>query len=205
MPGLSGWETLQRLRDNPATAEIPVVVLSVLSSTLRPQLTGEAQGWVQKPFNENLLFSELGRVLHHGDGPAYVLLVEDDDDLASVLIANFRDAAVHIDHASTRQQAIRHCLGRRPDLVILDLTLPDGDGYSFVEWLRRQPALRSLPLVVYSGHELSDIEMSKLRLGPTEFLTKAKVQPQEVETLVLSMVRRLRSRFDHLISSGPAA
>ena len=205
MPGLSGWETLQRLRDNPATAEIPVVVLSVLSSTLRPQLTGEAQGWVQKPFNENLLFSELGRVLHHGDGPAYVLLVEDDDDLASVLIANFRDAAVHIDHASSRQQAIRHCLGRRPDLVILDLTLPDGDGYSFVEWLRRQPALRSLPLVVYSGHELSDIEMSKLRLGPTEFLTKAKVQPQEVETLVLSMVRRLRSRFDHLISSGPAA
>ncbi|WP_242618166.1 response regulator [Edaphobacter modestus] len=205
MPGLSGWETLQRLRDNPATAEIPVVVLSVLSSTLRPQLTGDAQGWVQKPFNENLLFAELGRVLHHGDGPAYVLLVEDDDDLASVLIANFRDAAVHIDHASTRQEAIRHCVGRRPDLVILDLTLPDGDGFSFVEWLRQQPPLRSMPLVVYSGHELSDVEMSKLRLGPTEFLTKAKVQPQEVETLVLSMVRRLRSKFDHLISAGPAA
>jgi signal transduction histidine kinase/CheY-like chemotaxis protein len=205
MPGLSGWETLQRLRNNPATAEIPVVVLSVLSSTLRPQLTGDAQGWVQKPFNENLLFAELGRVLHHGDGPAYVLLVEDDDDLASVLIANFRDAEVHIDHASTRQQAIRHCVGRRPDLVILDITLPDGDGFSFVEWLRQQPPLRSMPLVVYSGRELSDVEMSKLRLGPTEFLTKAKVQPQEVETLVLSMVQRLRSKFDHLISAGPAA
>ena len=60
MPGLSGWETLQRLRNNPITANIPVVVLSVLSSTLRPQLTGDAQGWVQKPFNENLLFAELG-------------------------------------------------------------------------------------------------------------------------------------------------
>jgi CheY-like chemotaxis protein len=205
MPGLSGWETLQRLRDNPATSEIPVVVLSVLSSTLRPQLSGEAQGWVQKPFNENLLFAELGRVLHRGEGPANVLLVEDDDDLASVLIANFRDAAVHIDHASTRQQAIRHCIGRRPDLVILDLKLPDGDGFSFVEWLRQQSGLRSMPLVVYSGHELSDTEMSKLRLGPTEFLTKAKVQPQEVEALVLSMVRHLRSKYDHLISSGPAA
>jgi signal transduction histidine kinase/CheY-like chemotaxis protein len=205
MPGLSGWETLQRLRDTPATAEIPVVVLSVLSSTLRPQLSGDAQGWVQKPFNENLLFAELGRVLHHGEGPAHVLLVEDDDDLASVLIANFRDAAVHIDHASTRQQAVRHCIGRRPDLIILDLKLPDGDGFSFVEWLRQQQGLRSMPLVVYSGHELSDGEMSKLRLGHTEFLTKAKVQPQEVETLVLSMVRRLRSRYEHLISSGPAA
>src|SRR5579871_2861616 len=202
MPGLSGWETLQRLRNQPATANIPVVVLSVLSSTLRPQLTGDAQGWVQKPFNENLLFAELGRVLHQGEGPAYVLLVEDDEDLASVLTASFEDAAVHIDHASTRQQAIRHCINRRPDLLILDLTLPDGDGFSFVEWLRQQPALRTLPLVVYSGREVSDVEMAKLRLGPTEFLTKAKVQPQEVEELVLSMVQRIRSRFSDLATTA---
>ncbi|MBS1799041.1 MAG: response regulator [Acidobacteria bacterium] len=205
MPGLSGWETLQRLRNNPVTANIPVVVLSVLSSTLRPQLTGDAQGWVQKPFNENLLFAELGRVLHHGDGPAYVLLVEDDHDLASVLIANFQDAAVHVDHASTRQEAIRQCISRKPDLLILDLTLPDGDGFSFVEWLRQQPPLKSLPLVVYSGREISDAEMSRLRLGPTEFLTKAKVQPHEVEELVLSMVQRIRSRFSDLTTAGPAS
>jgi signal transduction histidine kinase/CheY-like chemotaxis protein len=198
MPGLSGWETLQRLRNNPITANIPVVVLSVLSSTLRPQLTGDAQGWVQKPFNENLLFAELGRVLHHGEGPAYVLLVEDDEDLASVLSASFQDAAVHIDHAASRQQAIRQCITRPPDLLILDLTLPDGDGFSLVEWLRQQPTLRALPLVVYSGREISEIEMAKLRLGPTEFLTKAKVQPQEVEDLVLSMVHRIRTKFADL-------
>ena len=205
MPGLSGWETLQRLRNNPVTANIPVVVLSVLSSTLRPQLTGDAQGWVQKPFNENLLFAELGRVLHQGEGPAYVLLVEDDEDLASVLTASFHDAAVHVDHAATRQQAIRQCITRPPDLLILDLTLPDGDGFSLVEWLRQQPTLRTMPLVVYSGREMSETEMAKLRLGPTEFLTKAKVQPQEVEELVLSMVQRLRTKFSDLATAGPAA
>lgn len=205
MPGLSGWETLQRLRNNPVTANIPVVVLSVLSSTLRPQLTGDAQGWVQKPFNENLLFAELGRVLHHGDGPAYILLVEDDEDLASVLVASFQDAAVHIDRAATRQEAIRQCINRRPDLLILDLNLPDGDGFSFVEWLRQQPPLRTLPLVVYSGREVSDAEMTRLRLGPTEFLTKAKVQPHEVEELVLAMVHRIRSKFADLATAGPAA
>lgn len=196
MPGLSGWETLQRLRDNQATSLIPVVILSVLSPVLRSQLTGGAQGWVQKPFNENLLFAELGRVLHRGDGPAQVLLVEDDEDLASVVIASFGQADVTVDHASTRQQAIRRCIARRPDLLILDLTLPDGDGFSFVEWLRQQPGLRTLPLVVYSGREVSDHEMSKLRLGPTEFLTKAKVQPREVEELVISMVHRLRALPD---------
>ena len=202
MPGLSGWETLQRLRNNPITANIPVVVLSVLSSTLRPQLTGDAQGWVQKPFNENLLFAELGRVLHHGEGPADILLVEDDEDLASVLTASFRDAAVRIDRAATRQQAIRHCITRPPDLLILDITLPDGDGFSLVEWLRQQPTLRTLPLVVYSGREISETEMSKLRLGPTEFLTKAKVQPHEVEELVLSMVNRIRTKFAHLATAS---
>ena len=193
MPGLSGWETLQRLRNTPATAHIPVVILSVLSSSLRPQLTGDAQGWVQKPFNEKLLFAELGRVLHAGEGPAHVLLVEDDDDLASVVKASFGDAAVYLEHASSRQQAIRQCITRRPDLLILDLTLPDGDGFSLVEWLRHQPTLDNLPLVVYSGREISESDMAKLRLGPTEFLTKAKVQPQEVEYLVLSMVHNLRT------------
>jgi signal transduction histidine kinase/CheY-like chemotaxis protein len=205
MPGLSGWETLQRLRNNPITANIPVVVLSVLSSTLRPQLTGDAQGWVQKPFNENLLFAELGRVLHHGDGPAHILLVEDDEDLASVLKASFQNAAVRIDHVESRQQAIRQCITRPPDLLILDLTLPDGDGFSLVEWLRQQPTLRALPLVVYSGREITEPEMAQLRLGPTEFLTKAKVQPHEVEELVLSMVHRIKTRFADLVTAGPAA
>ncbi len=192
MPGMSGWETLQRLRDTPATSAIPVVILSVLSPVLRTQLSGDAQGWVQKPFNENLLFAELGRVLRHGEGSAQVLLVEDDEDLASVIVSSFQGADVRIDHAATRQQAIRRCLVRRPDLLILDLTLPDGDGFSFVEWLREQPGLRSLPLVVYSGREVSELEMKQLQLGPTEFLTKAKVQPKEVEELVVSMVQRLR-------------
>ncbi len=196
MPGLSGWETLQRLRDTPVTSAIPVVILSVLSPALRRELTGTAQGWVQKPFNEALLFAELGRVLHRGEGPAEVLLVEDDQDLASVVVASFQEADVRVEHASTRQQAIRRCITRRPDLLILDLTLPDGDGFSFVEWLREQPSLRTLPLVVYSGREVSDREKTNLRLGPTEFLTKAKVQPQEVEALVVSMVQRLRRLTD---------
>ena len=206
MPGMTGWETLQRLKDTPTTANIPVVILSVLSpdrtGTGRagadrkgPQrVTAEAaQGWVQKPFNEHLLLSELARVLHSGEGPAHVLLVEDDHDLAAVVIAGFAGADVHVNHASTRHQAMQSCRETRPDLLILDLTLPDGDGFSLVDWLRQQPELRTLPLVVYSGREVSEAEMTQLRLGPTQFLTKAKVQPEEVEELVLNIVQRLRT------------
>jgi signal transduction histidine kinase/CheY-like chemotaxis protein len=196
MPGLSGWETLQRLKDSPDTAHIPVVVMSVLSPSAGrirdagPQLI--PQGWVQKPFEEEQLIAELARVLHTGNGSSHVLLVEDDADLAAVIIAGFEEAQVRVEHANTRHSAMDHCRRDCPALIILDLTLPDGDGFSLVEWLRQQPELLSLPLVVYSGQDLAEGEMSKLRLGPTDFLTKAKVQPSEVEELVLNIVQHLR-------------
>ncbi len=197
MPGLTGWETLQQLKGSPRTAEIPVVILSVLPQSASARDTAAAsqaaQGWVQKPFHERLLLMELSRVLHTGEGPAYVLLVEDDDDLAKVIIDSFEESEVRVDHARTRQHAIEMCLIARPNLLILDLGLPDGDGFSLVDWLRQQPDLRSLPLVVYSGQEVTDEDMSKLRLGPTQFLTKAKVEAQDVEALVLKIVQRLRS------------
>lgn len=197
MPGLTGWETLRKLKATALTAEIPVVILSVLPASASSEddvdVSQAAQGWVQKPFNERLLLMELSRVLHSGEGPPYVLLVEDDNDLAKVLTAGFEEADVSVDHARTRQRAIELCLIARPNLLILDLGLPDGDGFLLVDWLRQQPDLRSLPLVVYSGQEVSDEDMSKLRLGPTQFLTKAKVEAQDVEALVLKIVQRLRT------------
>jgi signal transduction histidine kinase/DNA-binding response OmpR family regulator len=206
MPGLNGWETLQQLRESPVTASIPVVILSVLAPSATrtndsDRLPPNHQGWVQKPFNENLLLAELGRVLDHREGPGEILLVEDDEDLARVILTGFEGTGLVIDHAPTRQQAIDRCLTGPPDLLILDLNLPDGDGFSLVDWLRRQPALRSLPLVVYSGRDISEEEMVRLRLGPTQFLTKAKVNPHEVEQLVLTMVERLRGTG----ASRPAA
>jgi CheY-like chemotaxis protein len=80
-----------------------------------------------------------------------------------------------------------------PDLLILDLTLPDGSGFALVDWLKQQPALRTLPLVVYSGRDVTPEEKDQLRLGPTQFLAKASVSPRDVEDLVLAMVRHLRA------------
>ena len=202
MPGLTGRETLERLKSNSATADIPVVILSVLSPVSQrgenPSLIARSQGWVQKPYNEGLLLTELGRVLHAGAGPGRVLLVEDDQVLADVVLASFKTEqhekqSIVVDHASSIEEAKKACLREAPDMMILDLTLPDGDGFAMVEWLREQPLLRKLPLVVYSGHEVTSAEMQQLRLGPTQFLTKTQVQPHHVEELVLAMVRHLRN------------
>ena len=201
MPGLTGWETIERLKENPSTSGIPIVVLSVLSpATLNSQrapLISKTQGWVQKPFDPGVLLAELGRVLHRGTGPARVLLVEDDADLATVVLSSFQHEVegdrLRIDHALSLNEAVRFCETTPPELLVLDLSLPDGSGFALVNWLRRQPSLRTLPLVVYSGREVSLEEMEQLRLGPTQFLTKARVQPKEIEDLVLAMVRHLHS------------
>jgi ActR/RegA family two-component response regulator len=135
--------------------------------------------------------------LHHGTGPGHILLVEDDHDLATVVLSSFEnDAAageIGIQHVSTVGDAMLACRTHPPDILILDLTLPDGSGFALVDWLRRQPTLRTL--VVYSGRDVSAAEMEQLRLGPTQFLAKAHVQPRDVEDLVLAMVRHLRPQI----------
>jgi signal transduction histidine kinase/CheY-like chemotaxis protein len=78
LPGLSGWETLRQLKSSPATAAIPVIVLSVSSPSERPLLVGEAQGWVQKPFNESLLLGELARVLKSKSKTGTVTITQHD-------------------------------------------------------------------------------------------------------------------------------
>jgi len=200
MPGMSGWQTIEHLKAKPSTAQIPIVVLSVLSPAARTSdgasLVSTTQGWIQKPFNEDLLLAELGRVLHRGSGPGHILLVEDDHDLATIVLSGFENnaaaGAIGIQHVSTLGDAMLACRTQAPDILILDLTLPDGSGFALVDWLRRQPTLRTLPLVVYSGRDVTAAEMEQLRLGPTQFLAKAHVQPRDVEDLVLAMVRHLR-------------
>ena len=209
MPGMSGWDTLKQLRSNEATASIPVVILSVLSPTVASNedcsMISSAQGWIQKPFNESLLLAELGRVLHTGDGPSRILLVEDDEDLATVVLSGFENSSdegdVRIEHVTSLVDAKLACEAKAPDIMILDLTLPDGSGFALVDWLRQQPTLRTLPLVVYSGRDATPGEMEELRLGPTQFLAKTHVQPSDVEELVLAMVRHLRKPVAHIVQA----
>ena len=76
--------------------------------------------------------------------------------------------------------------------MLLDIGLPDGDGFNVVDWLRQRADLARLPLVVYSGRELSQDQRRQLTLGPTYFLAKTRVQPQQLEALVLTMLRSAR-------------
>jgi PAS domain S-box-containing protein len=189
LPDMSGWEVLRILKEEPMTAETPVIMLSMHAMGKSSTLGLGADGWLQVPAQETELLEELSLVLNRQKTWTEILLVEDDLDLARVISATFERAGVHVLHAASRHAALEMCESFTPSLMILDLGLPDGDGYGLVERLRIHPELHALPMLVYSGRELSDAERDKLRLGPTHFLTKSTVQPQEVEELVLAMLR----------------
>ena len=174
MPGMSGWETLQRLKETPATSSIPVVILSVIPPTDRPMHAGDGAGLGAEAVQREPAAGRAGTGAARAIPGGQILLVEQNEELARAILAGFHEAGVRLDHASTLEQAVDRCLLGAPDLLILDLTLPDGDGFSLVEWLRRQPTLQALPLVVYSSREISEAEMAKLRLGQTESPDKAR-------------------------------
>jgi PAS domain S-box-containing protein len=202
MPGMNGWETLHRLKSDAATAGIPVVILSVFSS--RPiNNTEDIHGWVSKPFNEQSLLSALGAALHPGEGSSHILLVEDDEAHASLITETFERSGLMVHRAANRAQAIQMCQRIRPELMVLNLSLPEDDGMQIVAWLRQHYELHKLPLVVYSGREMSNVELDLLTQGPTKFLAQAAVHPAEVEQLVVTMLRRQQSSLEQHFPSAP--
>jgi DNA-binding response OmpR family regulator len=191
LDGMNGWEILPLLRRRDPESHIPIVLLSVASGNSN-ELPGDAQGLVAKPVEEDALLAELARVLCGPGEKARILVVEDDMDLAHVIEQIFSRDAMEVHLAYTRQQALDACLDFQPHLMVLDIGLPDGDGFNVVDWLRQHESLARLPLVVYSGRDLGPDERGQLVLGPTHFLTKTRVQPQQLEALVLTLLRNSR-------------
>jgi PAS domain S-box-containing protein len=193
LDGMNGWEILPLLRRMDASARTPVVLLSVEDPENPRELPAGADGWVSKPLREDALLTELARVLCGSGEKARILIVEDDHDLANVISEVFARDSIQVQTAHSLQETIKACSTFQPHLMLLDIGLPDGDGFNVADWLRQHENLAQLPLVVYSGRELTTEQRSQLTLGPTYFLAKTRVQPQQLEALVLTMLRSSRT------------
>jgi PAS domain S-box-containing protein len=189
MPAMNGWEVMAVLKERADTKEIPIVICSVCSQTQSNLPDGSFVDWVDKPLDEGALFSSLKQALAIPCKQVRILIVEDDANLAQVLITLFERHEIETFHAQTGREAIRLSQQLQPDLLILDLVLPDGDGFAVVEWLSQHNCLHSVPLVVYSAKELDDSERNRLKLGQTEFLTKSRVTMQEFEQRVMELLQ----------------
>ncbi len=192
LDGMNGWEILPMLRRLDGGSRIPIVLMSVEDPRSPADLPAGAEGWVTKPLKEEALLAELARVLCGSGEKTRILIVEDDRDLVQVISTVFARDSITVEAAHSLKETIEACTAFKPHLMVLDIGLPDGDGFNVVDWMRQHENFSHLPLVVYSGRELTPSERRHLTLGPTYFLAKTRVQPQQLEALVLTMLRSTR-------------
>jgi len=164
---------------------VPIVVAAPTARESFENYADAIAQWVMKPCSNADIVDAVANAVH--PGPA-VLLVEDDADLARVVVASLQTRGIETRHVVTGREAIAACREAAPRLVILDLGLPDVDGFGVVEWMKSNSLLANTPLVVYSAREVSTAEQDRLRLGPTEFLTKSRVSLEQFESRVVDLL-----------------
>ncbi|HYV41725.1 MAG TPA: PAS domain S-box protein [Thermoanaerobaculia bacterium] len=126
-------------------------------------------------------------------GQPEVLIVEDDLALLDILERQLLEAGLRVRRATTGEQAIALTRVRPPSLIVLDVSLPRGDGFEVVEALRGEPSLAGLPVLVYTVHDLTSQERERLKLGPTRFLTKTRSTDADFCAVVREMIGQTAS------------
>ncbi len=178
------WRFVEALKRNEETETVPIIVASSQPEVLLGRYVDLIARWIPSPFNERELVDAVSTV----SGSINVLVIEDDLDLAGVITAGLQARGIHTVHAMTGREAIEACQREIPMLVVLDLVLPELDGFEVVEWMRTNRALSSVPLLVFSAREVSGSEQERLRLGPTDFLIKSRVSLDEFADTVMKLL-----------------
>jgi DNA-binding response OmpR family regulator len=178
LPGGDGFVVLERIRNSVHVTNVPVIVLSARDAegNRRRALDAGARAYFSKPADDDALIAEIGRaVATHGSAAATghrVLVVEDDDDIARALNLRLRSAGYDTAIATDAVSAVSTARQLSPDLVLLDLGLPGGNGYAVLERLRSLGSLTGVPVVVLSAWDRDVNEPRALAEGARAFLSK---------------------------------
>ncbi len=171
LPGMDGWGVLSALKNSTHTRHIPVHIVSVLESSTQAQRQG-AVGHRVKPLDSQGIDDVFRRIEQVSAGVSKrVLVVEDDDEIRRRTISLLGNGDVKVDEASTGEQALKAILSTRYDCVILDLGLPDFDGYELLTRVDRE-GVELPPVIVYTARDLTWEEGLDLSLFSDSIIIK---------------------------------
>jgi CheY-like chemotaxis protein len=166
LPGIDGWEFLLRIREVNALAHVPVVIIASLIDSNMALASGAA-AVLQKPISRAQLSASLVRL---GVQPSQfitrTILVVDDDPKAVEVIAAFLPISEYtVVRAYGGAEAITLAGRLRPDLILLDLMMPDVSGFAVVEALQRNMATANIPIVVVTAKHITELDRTALSKG----------------------------------------
>jgi HAMP domain-containing protein/CheY-like chemotaxis protein/signal transduction histidine kinase len=180
LPDMLGWTVLNHLKQDPATRHIPVQMLT-LDEDRHHGLARGAFAFVTKPTTTEGLDSALSRIKEYATSPRKRLLVVEDnpgEQLSITELLSYKDIEVTV--VSTGADALRAVTEQSFDCVVLDLRLPDISGFEVLEQFAEIPNLSDLPVVVFTGKELSPDEDARLHSLARSVVVKGVESPERL-------------------------
>ena len=178
LPDMDGWELLTRFKKNPALACVPVVIISIVADRNKGFALGAA-AVLEKPISRQELIEALTRLglFPVSLGKTLSVLVVDDDPAAVDLIAvRLADFEVKVERAYGGRDGIAAARRKPPDLIVLDLMMPDVNGFDVVEELRRHEETALTPIMILTAMQLTAAERQKLNGQVTAVLAKTELE-----------------------------
>jgi PAS domain S-box-containing protein len=186
MPGLDGWSVLALLKEDPLVADIPVVMLTILDERNVGYTLG-ASGYLTKPIERDRLLAVLRRHARRSR-TRRAMVVEDDDATRTLMRRTLEQEGWTVSEAANGRVALELLPSAEPDLILLDLMMPEMDGFEFLDMLRDGAERPRIPVVVITAKDLTDDDLRRLNGGVERVLRKRGTGPQDLLTQVRTLL-----------------
>jgi signal transduction histidine kinase/CheY-like chemotaxis protein len=188
MPDLDGWAVLTALRGDADLADIPVIMATILDEQHRAATLG-ASGYITKPIDRDRLLVLVRRFVSPSR-PTRVLVVE-DDAVQRERVRQWLDSdRWTITEAENGTVALSRLRNERPDVILLDLMMPDMDGFQLVAALQQEKDWRDIPVIVITARDLTAADRARLNSGVERVLVKDGFNPDQL----VKQIRQILSR-----------
>ncbi|MBI3269489.1 MAG: PAS domain S-box protein [Planctomycetes bacterium] len=192
MPGMDGWAVLTALKADPELMGIPVIIVSMVDNRSMGYALGVAD-YLMKPIEREQLSAILAK--HRTDGkPTHVLVVEDDTSTRELIARTLGKDGWTVAEAENGRVALERLTARRPSLILLDLMMPEMDGFEFVEEVRKHQDWRPIPIVVITAKDITSEERRRLNGYVQRILQKGAYSIDQLLDEVVAQVKACSRR-----------
>ena len=187
MPDLDGWTVLAAIKGDPELSDIPVILLSIVDEKNRGYALG-ATDYMIKPIDR----ARLSRMLRNICGALgrHVLLVDDDDMMRRGMRGALEQDGWQVSEAENGRVALARLADTRPDIIMLDLVMPEMDGFEFLVEMRSHAEWRDVPVLVVTAKDLTAEERSHLNGDVTRVLQKGGAELPELLREIVRVLPR---------------
>ena len=200
MPQMDGWAVLSAMKEDAALAEIPVIMVTIVDNQSIGFSLGAAD-YLVKPINRDQLVRAVEKCCPRGE-LRHVLIVEDDAPTSELMGRALREIDCTVTQAENGRVGLERLNEASPDAILLDLMMPEMDGFEFVARLRAEPRWRRIPVIVVTAKALTAEDLARLNGQVQHLVHKGEYSGKAVlaalDELISGMPRaRVRSGHEH--------